>query len=314
MVNTCPAPKFIPPSQSLQPPTSTPQLQRNQQVPPVVGHGAGPAGRGAGGAVRWAGLLRAALGRLPPVQVARVARGQGGACASFVSWRAWVFVLMLNGTWVHERTSRLGDQPPNPKPNPTTHHTQDFVSTTSKSTALADAFAAMNEPYLTSDTLLADPAARGDGTVVISFSHFLPRQELCPEKRFLIEPNLTKVRLSGVCMLCVALHPSLSGLVRTYILLTPSNPQINQQVIGSAPLGRQVARLRPDLHLNGHTHIPIDITLDDGIRYLQWPLGSVSEQSRQCAEMARQGPILVYEDTPGARGLAEVGTEGRKEG
>lgn len=28
---------------------------------------------------------------------------------------------------------------------------------------------------------------------VISFSHFLPRQELCPEKRFLIEPLLTKV-------------------------------------------------------------------------------------------------------------------------
>lgn len=76
----------------------------------------------------------------------------------------------------------------------------DFVSTTSASTALADAFAAMNEPYLQGDPLLADPAARtrtrteeaASTTVVISFSHFLPRQELCPEKRFLIEPNLTK--------------------------------------------------------------------------------------------------------------------------
>jgi hypothetical protein len=28
---------------------------------------------------------------------------------------------------------------------------------------------------------------------VISYSHFLPRQELCPEKRFLIEPMLSKV-------------------------------------------------------------------------------------------------------------------------
>lgn len=52
----------------------------------------------------------------------------------------------------------------------------------------------MNDSYLT-DPLLADPAARPDGgeCVVISFSHFVPRQELCPEKRFLIEPNLSKV-------------------------------------------------------------------------------------------------------------------------
>lgn len=79
---------------------------------------------------------------------------------------------------------------------------EDFRSITSPSTALADAFAGMNEPYLTGDPLLADPAARGEGgggsssTVVISFSHFLPRQELCPEKRFLIEPNLPKVNRS----------------------------------------------------------------------------------------------------------------------
>jgi len=62
----------------------------------------------------------------------------------------------------------------------------------------------MNEPYLSEDPLLADPAARAaaegsSSTVVISFSHFLPRQELCPEKRFLIEPNLTKV-CSGMCV------------------------------------------------------------------------------------------------------------------
>lgn len=72
------------------------------------------------------------------------------------------------------------------------------------------------------------------------------------------------------------------------------------------PLGRQVRALRPDLHLYGHTHIPIDMTLDDGVRYLQWPLGSVSEQSRQCAEMSRVGPALIYDDTPDGRGLADV--------
>lgn len=33
----------------------------------------------------------------------------------------------------------------------------------------------------------------GASTRVISFSHFVPRQELCPEKRLLWEPQLTKV-------------------------------------------------------------------------------------------------------------------------
>ena len=33
---------------------------------------------------------------------------------------------------------------------------------------------------------------------IISFSHFLPRQELLPEKRFLLEPNLSKVTGSNI--------------------------------------------------------------------------------------------------------------------
>jgi predicted phosphodiesterase len=37
------------------------------------------------------------------------------------------------------------------------------------------------------------------------------------------------------------------------------------QVIGSNPLEAQVRRLRSDLHLFGHTHIPID-TVIDGVR------------------------------------------------
>lgn len=75
----------------------------------------------------------------------------------------------------------------------------------------------------------------GLNDTVISFSHFLPRQELCPEKRFLLEPFLSKV-------------------------------------IGSIFLEEQIRRIKPDLHLFGHTHIPIDIELD-GIRYVQWPKG-----------------------------------------
>jgi hypothetical protein len=114
-----------------------------------------------------------------------------------------------------------------------------FASTSQDNRELAMAFADLNEPFLkraeaTPESLpLATGRRRTD--TVISFSHFLPRQELIPEKRFMLEPQLAKVS-------------------------------------GSDPLEEQVRRLQPDLHLFGHTHIPIDLTLD-GIRYIQWPMG-----------------------------------------
>ena len=147
----------------------------------------------------------------------------------------------------------------------------DFCSTSNDNTVLAEAFAAINEPFLSppnielldesdqaSDQQLSEsvrinntyeqidkegktnvhqmrsPIIQKNDTV-ISFSHFLPRQELCPEKRFLLEPFLTRV-------------------------------------IGSNFLESQIRRLKPDVHLFGHTHIPIDLELE-GIRYVQWPKG-----------------------------------------
>lgn len=101
---------------------------------------------------------------------------------------------------------------------------QDFVSTTSTVTSLADHFAAMNDEVLGDTDLSIE--ARLESDVVISLSHYVPRmvrtqgpyrrsihicspfgklskltlfmrtglwQELVPEKRFLIEPSLTKV-------------------------------------------------------------------------------------------------------------------------
>lgn len=86
---------------------------------------------------------------------------------------------------------------------------------------------------------------------VISFSHFLPRVELMPEKRFLFQPNLPKI-------------------------------------VGSDFVRQRVRELEPDLHVFGHSHFPWDMTLDDGVRYRSWPLGTPEEQSRRIASIPTQ--------------------------
>ena len=123
---------------------------------------------------------------------------------------------------------------------------------------LAKAFAELNEPFLysaspvsssstTSTKSFVDhspwitayyqkyPYLNPTEQLIISFSHFVPRIELTPEKRFLLEPQLSKV-------------------------------------IGSQYLEHQIRRLQPHLHLFGHTHIPIDQEIDQ-IHYIQWCLG-----------------------------------------
>jgi len=130
---------------------------------------------------------------------------------------------------------------------------REFASTSTDSLKLPLAFASLNTPFL-GDAAFMETIA--DDTV-LSFSHFLPRQELCPEKRFLLEPNLAKV-------------------------------------IGSDPLEQQVRELKPHLHMFGHTHIPIDLTLD-GVRYLQWPLGYQRESDKQCGPVFAGGPLRVYD-------------------
>jgi hypothetical protein len=194
----------------------------------------------------------------------------------------------------------------------------------------------------------------------------VPRQELCPEKRFLIEPMLTKVKPSrhGSILLIWLIHFADSCVLRARPssagVATDSRAVVSAQVIGSTPLEVQVRRLQSDLHLFGHTHIPIDMAVDElrwavlswpclyipkkpldvilyaskiagmvslsrslttegrhrpsleiadsGVplsampgRYMQWPLGSVGEQKRQCVEMAGKGPLLIFDD---AKGLA----------
>ena len=66
---------------------------------------------------------------------------------------------------------------------------------------------------------------------LVTFSHFVPRPELVPEKRYLFVPALAKA-------------------------------------VGSTFLERRVASLKPDVHVFGHTHFGWDATLD-GTRYVQ---------------------------------------------
>ena len=112
-----------------------------------------------------------------------------------------------------------------------------------------------------------------DGTPLVTFSHYAPRFECVPEKRFLLEPCLAKVS-------------------------------------GSDHLGELVLRLKPDVHVFGHTHIPIDLDLD-GTYYVQWPLGSPREQSRQCARAKALGPLELYSTATGVRRLGHDGAPER---
>lgn len=149
----------------------------------------------------------------------------------------------------------------------------DFASTAVDDIALAKFFGQLNERSIAwtrkqhrHDGDDGDDDRVGDGdddydncssSMVMTFSHFLPRLELCPEKRFLLQPQLPKV-------------------------------------LGSRVLEQQIRAVRSRLHLFGHSHIPIDLTLE-GVRYLQWPLGYVRERQAQCIAIAQHGPLLVYD-------------------
>lgn len=102
---------------------------------------------------------------------------------------------------------------------------------------------------------------------LITFSHFVPKIELTPEKRYLFCPALMKA-------------------------------------IGSSFLERRIDKLRPDLHIFGHTHFGCDRTVDD-IRYIQAPLGTPTERAQRRVGLAsfpndeRPTPLLIYDQTNG---------------
>lgn len=111
---------------------------------------------------------------------------------------------------------------------------------------------------------VAKPPGERDN-MIISFSHFLPRLELMPEKRLLFQPNLSKVS-------------------------------------GSSWTRARVDSLKPDIHIFGHTHFPWDMELE-GVRYRSWPLGKPDEQAIRIAhwptETAETWPPLPVLDSLG---------------
>lgn len=99
---------------------------------------------------------------------------------------------------------------------------------------------------------------------IVSFSHFLPRLELCPEKRMLFYPNLPKI-------------------------------------IGSNFLETRIRSIHGDVgkpsacHVFGHTHFCWDTTLD-GIRYVQAPLAYPRERKRRMNGGEDWLPFCIYAD------------------
>lgn len=102
---------------------------------------------------------------------------------------------------------------------------------------------------------------------VITFSHFLPRSELCPEKRMLFYPNLPKVIGSD--------------------LLEASLRKIH------GPNGNPSA-----CHVFGHTHFCWDSVLD-GIRYIQAPLAYPRERKRRMNGGEEWLPFCIYDSCSG---------------
>ncbi|MCO5547063.1 hypothetical protein L7F22_000504 [Adiantum nelumboides] len=102
---------------------------------------------------------------------------------------------------------------------------------------------------------------------VISFSHFLLRLELCPEKRMLFYPNLPKVVGSDYLEASVRRVHSIDGS-------------------SSA------------CHVFGHTHFCWDATLD-GIRYIQEPLAYPKERTRRINGGGDWLPFCLYNSDRG---------------
>lgn len=128
-----------------------------------------------------------------------------------------------------------------------------------KNVVLAQYFDALNEKNLDSIKQIQRRSSQ-----IITFSHFLPRPELCPEKRMLFYSNLPKIIGSD----------SLEARLRS--------------IHGND--GSSTA-----CHVFGHTHFCWDAVLD-GIRYIQAPLAYPRERKRRMNGGEDWLPFCIYYD------------------
>ena len=110
---------------------------------------------------------------------------------------------------------------------------------------------------------------------ILSFSHFLPRLELCPEKRMLFYPNLPKAVGSDFILRRIA-------PLRAHGLGASGASASARD--GGFP--EEARSEREHVHVFGHTHFGWDQTLD-GVRYVQAPV-SYPHEWRQ-----RPGSLIV---------------------
>jgi Icc-related predicted phosphoesterase len=126
-----------------------------------------------------------------------------------------------------------------------------FITSNGSSSGSSRELSRKDEEERKVPSLLPSPPA------VISFSHFLPFQDLLPEKRMLHYPNLAKAS-------------------------------------GSTYLATRVLSLQPDVHIFGHTHFTQDQVLDK-IRFVQWPLGYPRDQMKRRDGGRGWEPLVVWD-------------------
>jgi len=134
---------------------------------------------------------------------------------------------------------------------------------TSADESLALLLDSLNEPGFGAALAgIAEDRACGRDPAVVSFSHFLPLQELMPPRAMLHVKCLARAS-------------------------------------GSDPLLRRVVALRSTAHVFGHTHFRWDVTVA-GTRFVQPPLGYPRDRAMQLG--GTTDPFLVYDAATGRPG------------
>ncbi|KAL7532744.1 hypothetical protein ACHAWF_004225 [Thalassiosira exigua] len=143
-------------------------------------------------------------------------------------------------------------------------------------------------------------------TPILTFSHFLPRVELLPEKRYLSLPTLHA---------CVG-STRLERRVRSFSDRRPIRDEA--RTTGTTTTGTTTpAPATRHLHAFGHTHLSWDATLD-GVRYVQAPLAYPREweKRRRSLEIDTMGsgedgtrrPVRLWKSAGASSSLSSKGS------